>query len=140
LSNTKIRLLLDECVPAPIAREIENCSGISSIESITALHQLGNRHTSDYDVVAYAKQQGRVLVTVEGRLNEKQFTICTHEGIIVINATRRHEAEKVKLFTKFMRSGHRAKCYHAVTKLRLGISERLERAEDGSIRRVLIHL
>lgn len=47
--------------------------------------------------MAYAKRERRVLVTTEGRLNEKEYTICTHEGIIVINATRRHEAEKACL-------------------------------------------
>lgn len=134
--SKKLRLLLDECVPTTIAREIENCSGISSLEAITAAHPLGNRKTSDPEIIAYAKQERRVLVTTEGRLNEKEYTICTHEGIIVINATRRHEAEKAKLFTRFMQSGHRAKSPHAVTKLRLKRSERLERAPDGSIRSI----
>jgi len=134
--STKLPLLLDECVPASLSKVIEEQSGISSFEAITATHPLGNRGTPDKDLVSYATENDKILVTVEGRLNEKLFTICTHPGIIVINATRRHEDEQAKLFVRFMQSGHRIGSVHAVTKLRLQGSERLERGPDGVVRSI----
>jgi predicted nuclease of predicted toxin-antitoxin system len=134
--STKIPLLLDECVPAPLAREIETTSGISSFEAITAEHPLGNKGTPDNVVVKYATDAGKILITVEKRLNEKLYKICTHSGIIVISGTKRHEVEQAKLFARFMRSGHRGRSAHAVTKLRLEGSERLEIGPDGTVRTV----
>lgn len=138
--STKIPLLLDECVPAPLRREIQAFSGISSFEAITADHPLGNRGTPDEVVVKYATDEGKILVTVEGRLNEKLYRICTHSGIIVINATKRHEVEQANLFGRFMRSGHRGAARHAVTKLRLEGSERLELGPDGLVRKISLLL
>ena len=134
--STKIPLLLDECVPAELSRGIEATAGISSFEAITASHPLGNRGTPDRELVEYATEGGKILVTVEGRLNEKLYKICTHSGIIVINATKRHEIEQAKLFARFMRSGHRSRSVHAVTKLRLEGSERLELGPDGVVRKI----
>jgi len=138
--SKKLRLLLDECIPASFARQIGASSGVSSVEVINAKHRLENKGTSDADVMAYATRERRILVTVEGRINEKDYTICTHEGIIVVNATRRHEAEKANLFARFMQSGHRSKSGHAVTKLRLERSERLERGPTGSVQSTVFDL
>jgi len=88
--------------------------------------------------MAYATQKKRILVTVEGRINEKTFPICSHPGIIVIRASQRHEIEQAKLFTRFMLSGHRVKCKHAVTKLRMFESVRIERTSDGSLTEVSV--
>ena len=127
-------------MPAPLSREIAACSGISSFEAITADHPLGNKGTPDHTLVRYATDGGKILVTVEGRLNEKLYRICTHSGIIVINARKRHEAEQADLFQRFMRSGHRGASRHSVTKLRLEGSERLELAADGTVRKVPLPL
>jgi hypothetical protein len=137
--STKLRLLLDECVPGPLVIEIQACTGILSVEVIDANHFMGNCRTPDEAVVAYATQENRILVTTEGRLNEKKFKICTHAGIIVLKVTQKHDAEKGRLFTRFMQSGHRGKCSHAVTKLRDRGSIRLERTEDGMIKEVLLN-
>ena len=138
--TTKLRLLVDECVPAPFTKEIQNCSGVLSVEVIDANHPLGNRKTLDDVLVQYANQGKRIIVTVEGRLNEKRFPICTHPGIIVVKGTKCHEIERAKLFTRFMRSGHRGKCRHAVTRLRLENSVRLEHTENGSAQQVKIEI
>lgn len=138
--STKIPLLLDECVPAQLSRDIAATPGISSLEAINAEHPLGNKGTPDNELVRYATAGGKILVTVEGRLNEKLYRICTHSGIIVIKATKRHETEQAKLFARFMRSGHRGKSAHAVTKLRLEGSERLEMGPDGIVRKVPLPL
>jgi predicted nuclease of predicted toxin-antitoxin system len=138
--STKIPLLLDECVPAALAKAIEVAPGISSFEAITANHPLGNIGTPDQDLVKYATDRGRILITVGKRLNEKLYKICTHSGIIVISATKRHETEQAKLFARFMRSGHRGGSGHAVTKLRLEGSERLEMGPDETVRTVRLSL
>lgn len=114
--------------------EIQECSGILNIESINAEHPLGNRKTPDKEIIRYATRENRIVITVEGRLNEKKFPICTHPGIIVFKAVKRHDAEKAKLFKRFMQSGHRSGSKHAVTRLRLEGSVRLELDVDGNIR------
>jgi predicted nuclease of predicted toxin-antitoxin system len=138
--STKIALLLDECVPAPLATAIEETSGISSCEIISADHPLGNRGTPDYALVRYASENNRILVTIEKRLNEKLYAICTHSGIIVLQCKTRFEPRLAGLFKSFMKSGHRMKSYHAVTKLRLGESERLQLGSDGTVETVLLTL
>lgn len=135
--STKLRLLLDECVPAPLVMEIENCSGILNVEVIDANHFLGNCKASDESIVAYATSDNRILVTTEARLNEKKFRVCTHSGIIVIRAAQRHEMDKAKLFSRFMKSGHRGKCVHAVTKLKVESGTRVEQSPQGAIREIV---
>lgn len=138
--STKIPLLIDECVPAPLSAKIAASSGISSFEAITADHPLGNRGTPDHVLVRYATEGGKILVTVEGRLDEKLYRIRTHSGIIVIKATKRHEVEQANLFRRFMRSGYRGGSRHSVTKLRLEGSERLELGPTGIVRKVPLPL
>ena len=116
LLNTKLKLLVDECVPGPLVDGIRTCSGLRNVEIIDANHQLGNKSTPDDEVVAYAKKTGRIVLTVEGRLNEKRFPVCSHPGIIVIKATCMPKIDRVEQFRSFMKSGHRKKCLHAVTK------------------------
>jgi len=137
---TKLRLLVDECVEGLLVQEIRSCSGTTSVEVIDANHPLGNRGTPDKVVMKYANQQERILVTDETRLDEKSNPICTHPGIIVIGARKRHELEKAKLFPRFMKSGFRKECHHAVTKLRLTGSVILRQAADGSIEQIRIEL
>ena len=133
---TKLRLLLDECIPVHLMEEIRECSGVLNTESINADHELGNRKTPDDVIVNHAKKTNRVVVTVEGRLNEKKYPICTHPGIIVLKAVKRHEVDKIRLFKRFMQSGHRNASKHAVTRLRVEGSNRRELAADGSIREI----
>lgn len=127
--TTKLRLLLDECVQAPLAVQIQACPGILSTEHVNAGHVLGNSSTTDEAIMEYATKENRVVVTVEGRFDESRFPICTHPGIIVLKAPGRHEAEKAAMFRRFMQSGHRAKCRHAITALTLDRFERRERIE-----------
>lgn len=137
---TKLTLLLDECMQDELSEAVPKCGGILSIECINAAHPLGNRKTPDGEVVRYACDHRRVLVTTEGRLNEKKFEICTHHGIIVIKATKRHESIKAELFTKFMKSEYRRKSIHAVTYLKLEGSFSRYRDDKGVIRDFPIRL
>jgi predicted nuclease of predicted toxin-antitoxin system len=117
LATTNLRLLLDECVVRPIAEAIKSFRSLK-VESVNDT-LLANIGFQDEQLVEYARKSNRILVTSEGRLNEKQFPICTHPGIIVIKATQRHDALKSRMFKDLIRSGTRRRCNHAVTYLRL---------------------
>lgn len=131
--NTKLALLIDECVPRHMAEAIAQCSGVSSAEHITNAHHLGNCGTPDERVIEYANQTKRIVVTVETRMNEDSFAICTNPGIIVIHSTSGHGFSKSELFAKFMRSGDRKHARHAVTHLRVNGSTIKRRNEDDGI-------
>lgn len=124
-----------------IVAEIQSSPGTLSVEAITREHPLANKGTTDDEVVAYATHERRILVTTEGRLDEKKFTVCTHSGNIVIGAGKRYEFERAKLFTRFMQSGHRSAAKHAVTKLRFGREcIRIERSSEGDIVRTTFQI
>ena len=80
---------------------------------------LANIGFEDEALIDYAREKNRILVTTESRLNEQRFQICTHPGIIVVQATKRHDALKSKMFKDLVLSGVRSRCNHAVTYLRL---------------------
>ena len=117
MATTSLRLLLDECLVRPLADNIKSFRALKvQYVNDTLLSNVG---FEDEDLVNYARENNRILVTTESRLNEKRFLICTHPGIIVIKATKRHDVLKSKMFTDLMRSGIRRRCNHAVTYLRL---------------------
>ena len=139
--TTKLRLLLDECLEGPLAAEIAKYSALN-VEYINETF-LSNRGTSDRAVVDYARQSGRIVVTPETRLNEHQFRVCTHPGILVI--VSRIQALRTKMFSDLMRSGVRARCRHAVTYLRTNDRARTvvmfkERDESGIVRETTMEL
>ena len=115
--TTKLRLLLDECLHGPLAEEIGKYTALN-VEYINET-LLANCGLQDDSIVAYAKQTSRIVVTPEGRFNEHKFTICTHPGILVFKATKRHDVVKATMFRDLMMSGVRARCQHAVTYLKL---------------------
>jgi predicted nuclease of predicted toxin-antitoxin system len=110
-------LLLDECLQGELADEIRKWRKVSA-EWICDNPALRNRKVSDEQIMAYAQERNRILVTVETRLNEQKFAICTHHGIIVFSTTKRHDSAKAQLFRRLMLSGQRKFCKHAVTYLR----------------------
>ncbi len=74
-------------------------------------------HAEDTEVVRYATESNRIVVTTETGINHKKFKICTHHGIIVFCGGKRHQSIRAEAFRKFMLSGHRKKTRHAVTYL-----------------------
>lgn len=116
--TTSLRLLLDECLVQPLADDIKTLSRSLKVEYVND-SLLRNIGFADSRLVNYARKQRRIVVTTEGRLNERQFQICTHPGIIVIKATKRHAALKSRMFRDLVRSGNRKRCNHAVTYLKL---------------------
>ena len=118
MPTTSLRLLLDECVDRRLKDEIEALGRSLRVESVGEL-PFANRGFSDEDVVRYATENNRIVVTTESRFNERQFPICTHPGIIVIKAIAHHSSWKSRMFKDLSQSGMRRRCNHAVTYLRL---------------------
>lgn len=141
---TRLRLLLDECLPAELAEEISSHKSLN-VEWINNT-LMANRGMKDADVMAYARENRRIMVTLEGRLNEKVFHVCTHPGILVFKAVQRHEAVKAGMFLALMRSGVRTRCRNSVTYLRLeGKSTRTiaifnERDDQGVVQKTVFDL
>jgi predicted nuclease of predicted toxin-antitoxin system len=113
---TKLRLLLDECLAGPLAKEVGKYKSLD-VKYINDI-MLGNCGTTDDAVVAYAREENRIIITAEGRLNEKKFKICTHPGIVVLKATKRHGTH-ADMLKDLVRSGIKSRCRHAVTYLKL---------------------
>jgi hypothetical protein len=117
--STKLPLLLDECLPGPLADEIRRSKpGVSRLVVVDANHELGNCGTSDEALVHHATEEGLIFVTVESRLDERRFKICTNAGIIQILTKVRHPDTQYRCFLRFMTSGHRKLSKHAVVKIR----------------------
>ena len=114
--TTKLRLLLDECLQAPLAEDIAKQKSLN-VQWIKDT-SMANCGIADTDIVNYARKNRRIVVTSEGRLNEKKFLVCTHPGIIVLKAIHRHEAVMAGMFRALVGSGVRARCRHSVTYLR----------------------
>jgi hypothetical protein len=114
--KTNLRLLLDECLQAELAEEIKTWKKVKA-EWVCDLVSFRGRSVSDEELMQHAQSRKSILVTVERRLNEKRFEICTHHGILVFKAMKRHECVKAEIFKKFMLCGQRKLCKHAVTYL-----------------------
>lgn len=108
---TKLRLLLDEDVQREVGEEIRRWNALD----IKSVDELSLKGTKDPEIIAYAKKARRIVVTFETRMNEHQYPICTHPGIIVVRP--KSDARKIEMFRSLMLSGLRAKCAHAVTYL-----------------------
>ena len=140
----RLRLLLDECLQGPLAKDIGKHKSLD-VEWINDT-LMGNRGFADESVINYAREKRRIIVTPEGRLNEKKFTICTHPGIVVIKASKRHQSIKAGMFHDLVTSGLRSRCRHAVTYLKLDdtatrtIAIVKERDEMGAIQETIFDL
>ena len=121
MPTTSLRLLLDECVDLTLRDDINALSRSLKVEWVGEL-PFANTGYSDQDIVKYATDNNRIIVTTESRFSEKQFPICTHPGIIVIKAVAHHASYKSRMFKDLAQSGLRRRCNHAVTYLRLNES------------------
>jgi predicted nuclease of predicted toxin-antitoxin system len=97
-------------VTNPLAEMLRDLPGAQKIIAVREVM----KSASDVQVVAYATDADLIVVTTETAMNEKQFKICTHPGIIVLCGRNRHERALANSFKKFMLSGHRKKASHAV--------------------------
>jgi len=112
--TTKLKLLLDESVPNPLANQLRLISK-RSISWSYVTDDAGLKGTKDPALIQYATDRDMIVVTVESSMNERSFTICSHSGIIVISVRRQHEAIRAEIFKRFLLSGYRKYAKHAVT-------------------------
>lgn len=121
--STNLRLLLDEAITDPLARLIREKSGAINVQY---MRELDIRGAPDQDVIDYARQEDRIVVTTETGMNAKVFPVCTHRGIIVLSGRHRHEAAQADMFRRFLLSGRRQEAKDAVT----FVSEKLVRIKS----------
>jgi len=124
--TTKLRLLLDEAITETLARAIEK---LSSVNSVYVRDVMLLKGAEDSAIIAYARQEGRIVVTTDTAFNERAFAICTHPGIIVFRVDCRHEAIHQEVFQKFLLSGSRKHAKDAMTYLKQG--QALIRGHEG---------
>jgi predicted nuclease of predicted toxin-antitoxin system len=108
---TDLRLLIDEAVQNDIAEEIVTSSEALKCKYVRDLTDLKSK--SDEDVMAYAQRERRIVLTTEGKFDDKSFKICTHCGIIVIATRSTYRAAPA--LKRFLLSGHRKEAENAVT-------------------------
>jgi hypothetical protein len=124
--------LLDECLQGELAEEIKAWGKVRA-EWVCDNVALRSQKITDESLMKYAQKTKSIFVTVEGRVDEKRFTICTHKGIIVFKAARRHESVKAQIFRRFMLCGKRKLCRHAVTYLKNNEVTFRRRGNDGAL-------
>lgn len=115
--STDLRILIDEMVPAELVRAIE---GISALRSLYARDVPELISQDDDIVVAYAKNENRIIFTLERRF--EKYGVCKgdHVGIIILTVAERHEAVRRRVFEKFIRSGHRTRASDSITRVSQG--------------------
>ena len=135
-----LRLLLDECLQGELAEEIGKWGKVRA-QWVCEDVSLRSQSVTDEFLMSYAQARGLILVTVEGRLNERKFEICTHHGIIVFKAAKRHASAKAQIFKKLMLSGRRSLCKHAVTYLKTDeIVFRRKSPTDGELMDIRVRI
>lgn len=126
--KTDLRLLLDECLQSELAKEIKRWRALDA-KWVNETNTLPS--TSDDDLIKVACADNRILVTIENRINEKRYRLCTHPGIIIFKAKAQHDVIKARLFKQFMLSGQRARAKKAVTYLKMDSITFKEMGMDG---------
>lgn len=111
--TSKLRLLLDEDVQKFLADEVQKWNALN-VELVGQIPSLKGQ--DDPVVIAYARSQRRIVVTLDTHMTEHRYEICTHPGIVLV-AVRQGDDARIEAFRKLMRSGHRGRCRHAVTYL-----------------------
>ena len=110
--STNLRLLLDEAITDPLARQIRDSSNAINVEY---MRELEIRGATDENVIEYARGETRIVVTTETGMNHKKFPVCTHPGIIVLAGRHRHEDIVAESFRRFLLHGRRQEAKDAVT-------------------------
>ena len=110
--STDLRLLIDEDVPAPLARGIISMSSVKAVYVLDIPSLVG---CHDDAVIAFAEEERRVTLTLERAF--KRYKVCTHQGIIVLASRERHEVLQEEIFRRFILSGYRQLTKNSFTRL-----------------------
>jgi len=112
--NTSLRLLIDEAIEDDIADEIAAMQAFST-EYVRKIPHLKGR--SDKDVMNYARDEDRIVITFDHDYNSSNFPICTHPGIIRISSNCKNQTTVREIMRKFSLCGHRSETKHAIAHL-----------------------
>jgi predicted nuclease of predicted toxin-antitoxin system len=113
-----LRVLLDEDISGVLASAIDDYSGLLSVEYVCDMP--GFSGTKDPNLLQYADQDNRVLITIDTDFNHKSCPPCTHKGIIRITTRNKHEAVQGGVLKRFLQSGYRVKVKNCVAYLSNG--------------------
>lgn len=113
--NTNLRLLIDEDVQDPIIEAILRISAFN-VQCVRDLPAVQGK--SDQEVIAYAKREDRIVLTLDGGYNRDRYPICTHPGIIRIDSKCKHASLISDVIKRFSQCGQRRKAQHAITHLK----------------------
>jgi len=115
--STDLRILIDEMVPAELVRRIGRISALRSVY-VGNVPELISQE--DDIVLAYAKRENRIVFTLERRF--EKYGVCkgNHVGIIILTVAARHHAMRIRVFDKFIRSGHRRLTSDCITRVSHG--------------------
>lgn len=108
--STNLRLLIDADIELEVVRQLQEISALN-IEHALSLEHL----KTDEEVMKYAKDQGRIVLTLDRDFKKTAFPICTHPGIIRFTCRNKHSSELVAAFKSFVQCGHRVDAKHAIT-------------------------
>jgi predicted nuclease of predicted toxin-antitoxin system len=87
--NTSLRLLIDEAIEDDIADEIAAMQAFNTDYVRKIPHLKGK---PDKDIMNYARDEDRIVITFDHDYNSSNFPICTHPGIIRISSHCKHHA------------------------------------------------
>jgi predicted nuclease of predicted toxin-antitoxin system len=115
VARKNLKVLIDEQIPDDLAARLSDHPSLHA-EYVRHMPHLKGRE--DKVLMDYARESGRILITAESGINEKNYPICTHPGIIIFSGRQRHQDLYTDIFQRFMRSGHRKHASHHVLYLR----------------------
>ena len=109
MSSPKLRLLLDESIPNPLAKGIRRVSR----SAVYVRTHLALKGKEDRDIANEANADRRMIVA----LDNDYKNIPVRAGLIKLNADRTDEACLIKIFLAFWKSGYRGKAKNRRTYL-----------------------
>ena len=108
--TTKLRILLDENLPADLSESIKrHSSAFLVIEDI----QSNRPGMEDGPMMKYAKEKELIVITMDNGINQRTHPPCQHPGVIRLAARKKHK--NAAAFRKFLLSGIRKHVHHCVT-------------------------
>src|SRR5260370_42178504 len=95
LLTTNLRVLIDEAVTDPLARELMKASCLNAlyVRDIPTLVE-----ASDEAVMAFAQEHDRLLLTSETWIKERPFRFCSHTGKTILCTIERPESLQPNVF------------------------------------------
>lgn len=81
MAARKLKILADENIPGPV------CSWLRGLRRVDfkTVQEVQLRRQEDPSVAEYARQDDRILLAGDKVFSERNYTVCTHPGIINVS-------------------------------------------------------